>query len=192
MGVKSPLLCFFINNTMAKKVIKAENTQKKEEKKKAIETSLSAQERLAEILNDSPRKVSLNGSEWEIKALRMGTQWLIAQKIVEVNKSESATFGDIIKQFVVNIPALLDVLTFALLNDRYKIYEDGDNSKGFSDLYYATRDTLEWDCDVSQFPMLLLEVFQMIDTSFFLESHRMLQMFVDATMTRKTMIEERK
>ena len=177
---------------MAKKVIKAENTQKKEEKKKVIETSLSAQERLAEILNDSPRKVSLNGSEWEIKALRMGTQWLIAQKIVEVNKSESATFGDIIKQFVVNIPALLDVLTFALLNDRYKIYEDGDNSKGFSDLYYATRDTLEWDCDVSQFPMLLLEVFQMIDTSFFLESHRMLQMFVDATMTRKTMIEERK
>ena len=122
----------------------------------------------------------------------MGTQWLIAQKIVEVNKSESATFGDIIKQFVVNIPALLDVLTFALLNDRYKIYEDGDNSKGFSELYYATRDTLEWDCDVSQFPMLLLEVFQMIDTSFFLESHRMLQMFVDATMTRKTMIEERK
>ena len=37
---------------MAKKIIKAENTQKKEEKKKAIETSLSAQERLAEILND--------------------------------------------------------------------------------------------------------------------------------------------
>lgn len=178
---------------MAKKVIKAENTQvKKATENKEKQVSLDAQERLAEILNDSPRKVALNGSEWEIRALRMGTQWLIAQRIIEVNKSESATFGDIIKQFVVNIPALLDVLTLALLNDKNKIYQDGDRTKGYSELYKTTRETLEWDCDVSQFSMLLLEIFQMIDTSFFLESHRMLQIFVDTTMTRKTKIQEAK
>ena len=44
--------------------------------------SIEAQERLAEILNDSPRVISLNGSEWEIRALRMGTQWLIAKKCI--------------------------------------------------------------------------------------------------------------
>ena len=45
-------------------------------KKKEVlpsEVALDAQERLAEILSDSPRLVSLNGTEWEVKALRMGT-----------------------------------------------------------------------------------------------------------------------
>ena len=155
-----------------------------EGEKDALSVSLDAKQRLAEILNDSPRIVSLNGTEWEVRALRMGTQWLMAQKIIEIDKSESGTFGDVMKHFAVNIPAVLDIITLCLLNDRHKIYKDGEPTKGFSELYRATRNTLEWDCDVSQFGQLLFEVFQMIDVSFFTEALDMLQIF-RATVTEK-------
>ena len=155
-----------------------------EGEKDALSVSLDAQQRLAEILNDSPRIVSLNGTEWEVRALRMGTQWLMAQKIIEIDKSESGTFGDVMKHFAVNIPAVLDIITLCLLNDRHKIYKDGEPTKGFSELYRATRNTLEWDCDVSQFGQLLFEVFQIIDVSFFTEALDMLQIF-RATVTEK-------
>ena len=155
-----------------------------EGEKDALSVSLDAQQRLAEILNDSPRIISLNGTEWEVRALRMGTQWLMAQKIIEIDKSESGTFGDVMKHFAVNIPAVLDIITLCLLNDRHKIYKDGEPTKGFSELYRATRNTLEWDCDVSQFGQLLFEVFQMIDVSFFTEALDMLQIF-RATVTEK-------
>lgn len=155
-----------------------------EGEKDALSVSLDAQQRLAEILNDSPRIVSLNGTEWEVRALRMGTQWLMAQKIIEIDKSESGTFGDVMKHFAVNIPAVLDIITLCLLNDRHKIYKDGEPTRGFSELYRATRNTLEWDCDVSQFGQLLFEVFQMIDVSFFTEALDMLQIF-RATVTEK-------
>lgn len=155
-----------------------------EGEKDALSVSIDAQQRLAEILNDSPRLVSLNGTPWEVRALRMGTQWLMAQKIIEIDKSETGTFGDVMRHFAVNIPAVLDILTLCLLNDRHKIFQDGEPTKGFSDLYKATRNTLEWDCDVSQFGQLLFEVFQMIDVSFFTEALDMLQIF-RATVTEK-------
>ena len=158
-----------------------------EGEKDALSVSLDAQQRLAEILNDSPRIVSLNGTEWEVRALRMGTQWLMAQKIIEIDKSESGTFGDVMKHFAVNIPAVLDIITLCLLNDRHKIYKDGEPTKGFSELYRATRNTLEWDCDVSQFGQLLFEVFQMIDVSFFTEALDMLQIFRAKVTEKKRM-----
>lgn len=156
------------------------------------EVSLEAQERLAEILNDSPRLISLNGSEWEIRALRMGTQWLIAKKCIEINKAESANFGDIVKQFAVNIPAVIEVLTLALINDKGKIFKNGNERDGYSDFYTATYDTLMWECKVEDFGTILLEVLQMIDVSFFLDSHRILEIFRESTMTRKNQTLEQK
>ena len=53
-------------------VIKAENSNKKAQKqveKKRQEVSLEAQERLVEILNDSPHLVALNGTKYEVRAL---------------------------------------------------------------------------------------------------------------------------
>ena len=156
------------------------------------EVSLEAQERLAEIMNDSPRLVNLNGTEWEIRALRMGAQWLIAKKCIEVAKVENANFGDIVKQFAINIPAVLEVLTLALLNDRYKIFKDGNERNGYSDLYYATFDTLKWECNVETFGNIFLEVLQMIDVSFFTESCRILEIFRESTMARKNQTLEQK
>ena len=160
----------------------AKNTKTKEE---VSQVSLDSQERLAEILNDSPRLVSLNGTEWEIRALRMGTQWLISKKCIEVAKAENATFGDIVKQFATNIPAIVDVLVLALLNDKKKIYKDGNENSGHSELYKATYNTLMWECKVEQFGDIFLSVLQMLDVSFFMESHRILEIFRESTMARK-------
>ena len=54
---------------MAVKVAECNKKQEKarlqeERARVASEVSLESQERLAEILNDSPRLVSLNGTEW--------------------------------------------------------------------------------------------------------------------------------
>ena len=52
-----------------KNIVKAVNTNKKnleKKEKKTEQVSLDAQARLAEILTDSPRLVSLNGTEWEV------------------------------------------------------------------------------------------------------------------------------
>ena len=178
-----------------RKIIKAQNPKKekeKEEKRLASEVSITAQERLAEILNDSPRLVSLNGTEWEVRALRMGTQYLIAQEVIKINKTESATFGDIVNQFAVNIPSVLKILTLALLNDKSKIFEGGDESAGFSELYVATYNTLSWECNVSEFGNILLETLQLLDTSFFMESCRIVEMFRVATTARRTTTKEQK
>lgn len=164
---------------MAKKIQKDSNV------------SLEAQERLAEILNDSPRLVSLNGTEWEIRALRMGTQWLIASKCIQVAKVESANFGDIVKQFAVNIPAVIDVLVLALLNDRHKIFKNGNEKDGYSELYNATYDTLMWECKTEEFGQIFLETLQLLDVSFFIESGRMLQIFREMTTARKRTLEQK-
>lgn len=172
---------------------KQEKARLQEERARvASEVSLEAQERLAEILNDSPRLVSLNETEWEIRALRMGTQYLIAQEVIKINKTESATFGDIVKQFAVNIPSVLKILTFALLNDKNKIFKDGNENEGFSELYEATYNTLAWECEVSEFGNILLETLQLLDTSFFMESCRIVEMFKVATTARRTTTKEQK
>lgn len=167
-------------------------TRPKVIKKDPSEVTLTAQERLAEILNDSPRIVSLNGTEWEIRALRMGTQYLIAQEVIKINKEASATFGDIMNQFAVNIPSMLKILTLALLNDKKKIYRDGNEGAGFSDLYEATYDTLAWECNVNEFGNILLETLQLLDVGFFTESCRIVEMFRVATTARRTTTKEQK
>ena len=176
-----------------RKVIKAVSTKKQEiEKAKQVpEVNLEAQERLVEILTDSPRIVSLNGSEWAIKALRMGTQYLIAKKVIEIKRAEDNTFGDIIQQFAVNIPAVIEVITLALLNDKNKIFKNGVDGGEYSELYETTYQTLMWECKVEDFGNLLLEILQLIDTNFFMESCRILEMFKMST-TARTKITEQK
>lgn len=162
----------------------------KNTKKEKDNVSLDAQERLAEILNDSPHIVSLNGSEWEIRALRMGTQCLIAQEVIKINKVENANFGDIVTQFATNIPAILKILTLALLNDKKKIFKDGDEKAGYSELYEATYNTLDWECNVTEFGDIFIETLQLLDVGFFTESCRIVEMFKVATTARRTMTNE--
>lgn len=163
-----------------------------ERAQKASNVPLDAQERLAEILTDSPRLVSLNGTEWEVRALRMGTQYLIAQEVIKINKVENANFGDIVKQFAINMPSVLKVLTLALLNDKNKIFKNGNETEGYSELYEATYNTLAWECEVSEFGNILLETLQLLDVGFFMESCRIVEMFKVATTARRTTTKEQK
>ena len=187
----SPYLLY--NDYMS--IIKAELSKDIRDKreKSAHRLALESQKRLADILNDSPHLVSLNGTEWQVRALRFGTQWLVSKKCVEVAEADTKTFGDVIKQFSVNIPAILDVLTLCLLNDKNKIYKDGNERNGYSKLYYATRDTLEWECNVSQFGNILLECLQLLDVDFFYQSLDMLQIFRESVlgMKRKRIAEQK-
>ena len=100
-------------------------------------------------------------------------------------KDEAKTFGDIIRQFSVNIPAILDVLTLCLLNDKAKIFKDGKQEYGYSELYHATRDTLEWDCDVTDFGNILLECLQLMSVDFFLQSRDILEIFKKSVLEKK-------
>ena len=181
-----------------RKVVKGTGESKRKAIKKQEETkiepvTIDSQARLAEILTDSPRLVSLNGTEWEVRALRMGTQWLIAKKAIEVNKAESATMGDILRQFAVNMPAVIDVITLALLNDKQKIYKNGKESDGYSDLFYQTRETLTWECDPTKFSELLFEILQMMSVDFFWNALDILAVFRASVTERKRMrIAERK
>lgn len=175
---------------MARKIIKADKDVTIEPKKKneVAQVPLESQALLAEILNDSPRLVALKDTVWEVRALRMGTQWLIAKKCVEIAKADSSTFGDVIKQFAVNIPAVIDVVTLALLNDKDKLFVDGNERNGYSDLYYATRNTLEWECDVTQLGNILFEVLSMMSVDFFYNALTVLDTFRASVTERKRMM----
>lgn len=167
-----------------RKVIKVER-QNIPQTPKEEPVSLESQKRLAEIMNDSPRIAKLNGTEWEIRALRIGTQWLIAEKCVDIAIKEGASYGDIVKEFAKNIPNVVDVLTLALLNDRHRIFENGDKNKGYSKEYDIVYDTIMWQCNTSELAYLLVEILQMIDVNFFMESHRTLEILREVTMARK-------
>ena len=178
-----------------RKIVKAKGNKKKAQdaKEKVKEVSLDSQARLAEILNDSPRLISLAGTEWEVRTLRQKVQWLIAEEVIKINKIEQgAGYGDIIKQFAYNMPSVIKVITLALLNDRNKIYKDGIETNGFSELYQATYDTIAWEGKVEEYGQLLLEVLQLLDIGFFMESHRILELFRASTMARKTTMNEQR
>ena len=71
--------------------------------------------------------------------------------------------------------------------DKDKIYKNGRECEGFSDLYYTTKDTLSWDCDPTQFSELLLEIFQMLSVDFFLGALDTLAIFRASVTERKRM-----
>ena len=128
------------------------------------EVSLDAQELLVEILNDSPHLVSLNGTDWEVRTLRFGTQYLIAQEVVKVNKIEQgAGYGDVVKQFALDIPSMVKIITLCLLNDKRRIYKDGIETMGFSDEFKSVYESIMWEGNIQDYGHLLLECLQMLD-----------------------------
>lgn len=175
-------------------IIKAENKNKdkREHPKKKVEASLEAQERLVEILNDSPHLVALNGTEYEVRALKMGTQYLIAQEVIKINKVENANFGDIVKQFSINIPSVVKVIVLCLLNDKKRIYQDGIEHKGFSEEYNALYETIMWEGNINEYGQLLLECLQLLDISVFMQTLDILSIFRATVTTRREMMKGQK
>ena len=143
-----------------------------------------AMDRLAAIMNDSPSIVKLYGTEWEIHALKIGTQWLIAEETGKIVANEKMTMGDIIKGMAANLPSVCRVLTLALLNDKEKIY---------GECYKRIYDRLMWgEYKMRDWMRLITEIYEMLDVDFFIANTNALKTLRQKTLGRKTMLEEQK
>lgn len=141
-----------------------------------------AMARLAQIMNDSPTIVKLGGTEWKIRALKPGTQWMIAEEACNIIKKEKLSMGDVIKEFSNNIPSVAKVITLALLNDKNKIH-----GKEYQQVY----DQLLWgDYDIKDWATLLVEILNLIDVDFFFASTNVIQTIRSQALTRKTQAAE--
>lgn len=141
-----------------------------------------AMRRLAQIMNDTPTVVKLKGTEWRIRALKPGTQWLIAEEACKIAKGENLSMGDVIKEFATNIPAVARVITLALLNDKERI--NGDE-------YQAVYDQLLWgDYDIKDWAELLVDILNLLDVDFFFASTNVIATVRQQTLTRKSQARE--
>lgn len=168
-------------------IIKAKSDVKKrqqQQQQKELYVSEESQNRLAAILADSPSIEKLAGTEWEMRPLRNGTQYLIIEEVCKINQAESATYGDVLKAMLTQIPSTCKVLTLALLNDKNRIYQNGDPNQGFSKLFKQTYNTILWEADRADLAKIMLDCLQMVDVSFFMEALGMLQIF-RASVTEK-------
>lgn len=148
-------------------------------------------ERLARIMNDSPSIETLHGTEWMITGLKPGVQWLIAEQACKIVKGEKLSMGDVIKEFSVNLPAVVHVITLALLNDKKRIFSDYDKRE-LSEEYRQVYDILMWgDYEIKDWALLLGEILSLINTDFFFESTNVIQTVREMTLMRKTKKAER-
>ena len=155
------------------------------------EPSLEAQERLIEIMNDSPRIRSFDGTQWELRALKPGTQWLIAQEAVKIQKEESANFEDVVRCFAQNTPSVAKVITLGLLNNRDRIYANGRDG-AFSQEYEQTYNTIMWDTSQEGWLLLLVEMLNLLDIEVFFSITSSIQILRQKLLERKKTTEEQR
>lgn len=163
---------------------KAVNTQKKQtiKNKEVKKASDEAMERLVQVMSDSPSLVKLANTEWAITALKPAVQWEIAKIACEVHKVENAHYGDVLKGFATNLPAVVRVITLALLNDKERIANE----------YNKVYDTLMWESKPTEWATLLFEILNLQDISFFLQITQVVEMFRQTTLQRKMTMEEQR
>lgn len=138
-------------------------------------SELDAMMRLAEIMNDTPRKIKLGEREFEIKALRAGTQWLVAQEACKIAKADES-FGDIIRKFAESIPAVVRVLCLIILNDKEKIY-----GKEYEDLH----DYIFWEVPRNEWIGVLVECLQMLNLESFFQTTAAIDNFRTMTLMKR-------
>lgn len=160
-------------------------------KKEVKEASLSAMEKLAKVMNDSPTIVKMGKTDWPIKALRPGTQWLIAEESCKILKAEKGNMNDVIRQFAVNIPSVVKVITLAILNDKNRIFKDYRN-KQFSDEYQSVYDTIMWETNPDNWISLLVEIINMLSLDYFFQSTNAIAAVREMALGRKMKMEEQK
>lgn len=160
-------------------------------KKEVKELPLSAMEKLAKVMNDSPTIVKMSKTEFPIKALKPGTQWLIAEEACKILKAEKGNMNDVIRQFSVNIPSVVHVITLAILNDRDRIYSDY-KKKEISDEYKSVYDTIMWETNSESWIGLLVEILNMLSLDYFFQVTNAIAMIREMALGRKTKMEEQK
>ena len=153
--------------------------------------SVDAMQRLAEVMNDTPTVVKMSKTEFAITALKPGTQWLIAEESCKIMKAEQGNFKDVIKQFAVNIPSVVHVITLAILNDKNRIFDDYKSRK-YSEEYQSVYDTIMWETSPDNWLSLLVEIMNMLSMDYFFQSTNAVAMIREAALGRKMKMDELK
>lgn len=146
---------------------------------------LDAMMRLSEVINDTPTIVEIGGKKYNITALKIGTQILIAEETSKVQKHQEGNMVDVFKSFANSIPAVIRCIAFAILNDKDKIYKDY-SKREFSEEFYATCEKIEWESDRQQWMAILVEIIRKIDISFSFTITEQMSMIRDLTMKKRT------
>lgn len=162
-----------------------------ENKKDKTTISVDAMERLAKVMNDTPTIVKMSNTEFAITALKPGTQWLIAEESCKIMKAEQGNFKDVIKQFAVNIPSVVHVITLAILNDKNRIFEDYKSRK-YSEEYQSVYETIMWETSPDNWLSILVEIMNMLSMDYFFQSTNAVAMIREAALGRKMKMEELK
>ena len=155
------------------------------------EISLDAMERLAKVMNDSPTIAKLGKTEFALTALKPGTQWLIAEESCKIMKAEQGNFKDVIKQFSINIPSVVKVITLAILNDKNRIFKNY-KTKEYSDGYQSVYEMILWETNQEGWLSLLVEIMNMLSMDYFFQSTNAIAMIREAALGRKMKMEEQK
>lgn len=164
-------------------IVKAKSEKKKDTKVRKLKmASDESMERLVQIMTNAPTLAKLAGTEWEITALKPAVQWEIAKIACDVHKVENAAYGDVLKGFATNLPAVVKVITLALLNDKERIENE----------YERVYETLMWESKPTEWANLLFEVLNLQDISFFLQITQVVEMFRQTTLQRKRTMDELK
>ena len=145
---------------------------------------LDAMMRLSEVINDTPTIVEIGGKKYNITALKIGTQILIAEETSKVQKHQEGNMVDVFKSFANSIPAVIRCIAFAILNDKDKIYQDY-SKREFSEEFYATCEKIEWESDRQQWMSILVEIIRKIDISFSFTITEQMSMIRDLTMKKR-------
>lgn len=167
------------------KIIEAKLSDKAKEvieSTKVSPASNEAMEKLINVMTNAPTLVKLANIGWQITALKPAVQWKIAKKACDIYKVEKATFGDVIKGFSTNLPAVIEVVTLALLNDKKRIEEE----------YDRVYDTLMWESKPEEWATLLTEILQLLDVGFFFQITQTIDLFRQTVLQKKMTMEEQK
>lgn len=162
-------------------VKKAEySNQSRDEKKNYKPVSDESMEKLAKVMTDAPSLVKLADAGWEVHALKPAVQWEIAKIACEIHNVENATYGDVLTGFAKNLPAVVRVITLALLNDKERIKNE----------YDVVYDTLMWESNPREWANVLWEILNLQDIGFFLQITQVTEIFRQTTLQKKKMIAE--
>lgn len=152
-------------------------------------SEIEAQELLAQVLNNTPIPIVIAGETYQITALKLGVQNLIAEETCKIQKAQEGNMLDLYRQFAQSVPAVIRCLCYAVLNDKDRIFSDY-HKRIYSEEYQTLYDQLEWESDSSRWIEILVKVMQRINIDFFFQAVSMLTMIKDsAVKTRKTTTE---
>lgn len=153
--------------------------------------SLGAMQKLAQVMNDTPTIVKMSKTEFPITALKPGTQWLIAEEACKIMKAEQGNFEDVIKQFSINIPSVVHVITLAILNDKDRIFSDY-KKREYSEEYQSVYDTIMWETSPDNWISLLVEIISLLSLDYFFQSTNAVAIIRETALGRKMRMEELK